>query len=225
MKHTAWTILTVAAVLAMAGAAQAATLSWDFNNGGAAGVTLDWTVEKGYVCTTPGAAPWETGVCAATDASGTEAYDGAHPSFIFRSPTFQLDASGDILVNTWYGSASGTLPTKVSDIPENSLGDGAYGVALRDALTDDYVLVGPGSPGQGGSPMVWTAAALAPYVGKIYTLDYFDYNHANWGWLYFKDATVPGVYAPIPEPASATLIVMSGLAVLARRRRRGANRK
>jgi hypothetical protein len=112
-----------------------------------------------------------------------------------RSPEFKLNGTGDLTFQT-FGSKSPLAAVGVtpSTIPATAIvGGGFCGLALRDVAADAYVL----SKGQsednysdpaGFTTLSFTAAELAPYRndGKLYTLDWIDYDKAGgggWGWL------------------------------------------
>ncbi len=145
-----------------------------------------------------------------------------------HSPAFNLDGSGDM---TWqmFGTASPvSAPTSLTSAGIGSTalaGTGFMGVALRDVLTDTYVLWSAWS-GSTFAPAAFTdatftAAQLAPYAndGRAYTLDFIDNDKAPVAddhWVTLGGASIPG--SAVPEPATAALGGLGLLALLRRRR-------
>ncbi len=127
-----------------------------------------------------------------------------------QSPAFLLDGSGDLTCQM-IGTASGASapPLHSADITAAALpSTGFMGVALRDVLTDTYVLwqahtgtdFSPSNPGW--SDLVFTATQLGPYAnnGRAYTLDFIDNNTApthpgDDHWVILGGATIPGTLA------------------------------
>jgi hypothetical protein len=117
-----------------------------------------------------------------------------------RSPEFKLNGTGDLTFQT-HGSKSPLAAVDVtpSTVPEFAIeGGGFCGLALRDVATDTYVL----SRGQSVdlydvfTTLSFTTAELAPFAnnGKMYTLDWIDYDKlggGGWGWL--VNVSIPGV--------------------------------
>ena len=146
-----------------------------------------------------------------------------------HSPAFYLDGSGDM---TWqmFGTASpASAPTSLTSAGIGVTafaGTGFMGVALRDVLTDTYVLWSAWS-GSTFAPAAFTDASfttsqLAPYAndGRAYTLDFIDNDKAPIAddhWVTLGGATIPGS-ASVPEPATAALGGLGLLALLRRRR-------
>ena len=141
-----------------------------------------------------------------------------------RSPKFTLDGSGP-LTFTLFGSASPlTAPDVVpSAVPQIArVNNGFMGVALRDVDADAYVLSArlTANNYETWTTLGFTAAQLLPFVvaGGEYTLDFVDYNKLSPngdGWMIMGEVSIPGV----PEPATLSLMVLGGLAMLRRRRR------
>jgi hypothetical protein len=137
---------------------------------------------------------------------------------ILRSPTFLLDGSGDLSVDMIGGQGrGGSLPGE-EDIPLSPTdfsmfrtadveATASQGFALRDALTDAYVLFGfsdvendgkmrdsdPPSRGQWQTVSI-PQEELEPFSnnGRSYTVDIYDSYLGGWGWIGFDTVVIPG---------------------------------
>ncbi|MCX6923038.1 MAG: hypothetical protein NT154_07500 [Verrucomicrobia bacterium] len=138
-----------------------------------------------------------------------------------RSPAFTLNGSGDLTFQL-IGSKSPMAAPNVapSEIPEIAMINGGFmGVALRDGDADKYVLsrgLSADNYGNTWTDLSFTAAELAPYAndGKVYTLDFIDYDKLGGptggdGWLILAGASIPGVAAAEP-PSSFKKILTFG---------------
>ncbi len=207
---------------AAAPAANAETVAWDFDTN----MDMDGWTQIYPASTVPPADPapslwasydnWWFGPDPGHLGDGWEDSD----TQFGRSPEFTLDA-GDVIWLQFLGGASpDAAPVAPSEIPEIAIVDGGFmGVALRDVDADVYVLSASltAENYDAWSYLTITAEELAGYVSatKKYTLDFIDYN---------KNPGVGGAWAilgaaSVPEPATLSLMVLGGLAVLRRRRR------
>ena len=234
ITRTSVRILTgsiVASIALLAGSAQAALITYTFPDlGSPTGANLEgwtsvfpanvdiWADYTGYFG--PGL-PVDGGHLG----DGFEDVD----TQLAHSPAFNLDGSGDM---TWqmFGTASPvSTPTSLTSAGIGSTaltGTGFMGVALRDVLTDTYVLwsAWPGTvfaPVAAFSDASFTTAQLTPYAndGRAYTLDFIDNSKAPGvgdNWVTLGGATIPG--AVVPEPTTAALGGLGLLALLRRRR-------
>ena len=187
---------------------EAASISWDFFSGGATDLQ-GWTSLSGGVMLGPEGTGG--GVSASNNGAnfGGYAHDGGHVNVLFRSPTFELDGTGNLTFRIEGGGqccGQGNLPGNESAITigGNTVNGGGYqGAALRDVLTGNYLLTKRRSGDGGGyENLSWTAGELAPYAnnGQIYTVDYVDTYHGGWGWSNFDQVVVPGFLSDgLPE--------------------------
>eukprot|EP01062_Namystynia_karyoxenos_P073117 TRINITY_DN69965_c0_g1_i1.p1 TRINITY_DN69965_c0_g1~~TRINITY_DN69965_c0_g1_i1.p1 ORF type:complete len:3098 (+),score=817.94 TRINITY_DN69965_c0_g1_i1:65-9358(+) len=121
------------------------------------------------------------------------ARDGWHATAVLRSPEFVLSARSSIAVDT-YGAAT----PEVSVCYDRDLW-GFAGVALRDALTDIYLLnlTRAASAGNvtGFETLQWTPSQLRPFTGRRVTVDFIDAlctahcEEGRMGWIGFSRAT------------------------------------
>jgi len=145
------------------------------------------------------------GVAPGTGANpnGWNQRDGANAPFVFRSPAFNLEGSGDLTYWMFGGRSNGPAPGNFSGLGVGPRTD-FLGVALRDNSTGDYVLAKGKEAAANGSNngdhwamVAMTQAELAPYVGGSYTLDLIDDKDNGWGWGLLDDVTVPGNFGPV----------------------------
>ena len=150
--------------------------------------------------------------------------DGSHVALIARSPSFEIDAAGDI---TWQ-SVGGNAGIAV----DPGLGSGAYpyaamGVSLVRA--SDGVRVLSTETAQQGT-LTGYSFNITPYVndGNMYYLEVVDNlrpdTNTGWGYVEWDNFSIP--QAPpnvVPEPMTmlAVGLAFSGLGGYVRRRRRG----
>lgn len=139
-----------------------------------------------------------------------DARDSTTSTLWLRSPSFVLDSTGDLSFYLFGGQGSGaaTLPANESGIAtgEGATNPGFIGVALRDNVTGDFVLVAtrPSSGGpfqQVGFTQEQLAAATIP--GREYTLDLIDLDMFDWGWIALDSVAIPGT--PGVPPAYTTI--------------------
>jgi autotransporter-associated beta strand protein len=154
----------------------------------------DWTNVLGRVTYNDHRPP---GVGAAISPSNlTFAHDNAHQNVLFRSPTFELDGSGSLTFGMNGGEGPNDLPSNASELTAGITTDsGCMGLALRDAVTGDYVLTKRRSGnGDDYQTLSWSVGDLTPYAndGRIYTLDYIDTYSGGWGWSALQKVSVPG---------------------------------
>jgi hypothetical protein len=161
-------------------------------------------------------------------AGGSE--DSPHPTFLLRSPEFELNGSGDL--TAWLGGGGGSgaslAGTAVSALPSTTTEPGFQGVALRNVNTGNYVLSASRSgEGDDYQEVSFTASQLAALdQSATYTLDFIDQGHGGWGWVVMDTVSIPGATPgsgggggggdgdggdPVTiEPFSVTSITMSG---------------
>ena len=212
LKHTALALAVGAAVVLGADpSAHASTITYDFASPPAPNME-GWTSEFGNIWDNNDYYNWiaDNGHLGIID-DWLEAAELAH------SPAFTLDGSGNLTCKMiGHSSTNPAPPLHSADIGPLSIvggpGDGAFiGVALRDILTDTYVLwkAHPGSNFNITPPytdLVFTQAELASYAnnGRTYTLDFIDNDKGapdprpegstgKWGIL--GSATIPGALA------------------------------
>ncbi|MEZ6116433.1 MAG: PEP-CTERM sorting domain-containing protein [Pirellulaceae bacterium] len=135
---------------------------------------------------------------------------------ILRSPTFQLDGSGDLTIDMIGGAARADVPfdslgeeapTDPDFFNEFKDGTGFQGFAVLDVEANEYVAHGFSSGENDGKARatdpayraVWDTvtipqADLAPFAnnGKEYRVDIFDSFSGGWGWIGFDTVTIPG---------------------------------
>jgi hypothetical protein len=126
-----------------------------------------------------------------------------------RSPAFYLNNLGPLTFTLFGGGSAQTAPAYgPSAIPQLSAEGGFAGAALRDVLTNTYVLSKNRDGNSGdGQNVSFTAAQLAPFAnnGRQYTLDFIDYNKGGWGWTNMDDVSIPGTLVPAADMVSMTL--------------------
>ena len=137
---------------------------------------------------------------------------------ILRSPSFELDDSGPILIDMIGGSATGGDLTEADIqaiqppgfpgfLPVNKgEGEALQGFGLYDIAADEYVAYGwPQFTNDGKARSTdpatraeWETVEipkedLAPYVGdgKQYAVDIFDSHSGGWGWIGFDTVRIP----------------------------------
>ena len=152
--------------------------------------------------------PWETRDCL----GGTTCF-----TQILRSPTFQLDGSGDIAIDMIGGGAQSNRPfdPDFDDPPtdpewflEFKDGTGFQGFALLDVAAQEYVAHGfsagendgKARPDDPETRADWETVTisqdeLADFAndGKEYAIDVFDSYSGGWGWIGFDTVRIPAV--------------------------------
>ncbi|MBM3862553.1 MAG: hypothetical protein FJ385_01180 [Verrucomicrobia bacterium] len=127
-------------------------------------------------------------------AGGSE--DSPHPTFLLRSPEFELNGSGNLTAWLAGGSVSGVnlAGTAVSALPANTTEPGFQGIALRNVNTGTYVLSATRTgEGDDYQQVVFTSSQLASLdPSATYTLDFIDQGHGGWGWVVMDTVTIPG---------------------------------
>ena len=206
LKHSALALAVGAAVTFGASpSAHASTITYDFANPPSPNME-GWTSVYGEIWDNNSSWNWiaDNGHLGIID-------DLLESAELAHSPAFSLDGSGDLTGRMiGHASTNPAPPVHSADIGATSisggLGDGGFiGVALRDVLTDTYVLwkAHPGSNFDGPAAplytdLVITQAELAFYAnnGRTYTLDFIDNDRGapastgKWGIL--GSATIPG---------------------------------
>ncbi len=215
LKHTSLALAAGAAVVLGAGpSAHASTTTYDFADPSAPNME-GWTSVYGSIWDNNSEWGWiaDNGHLGIID-------DWLAAAELAHSPAFSLDGSGNLTCQMiGHPSTNPAPPLHSTDIGPSSIvggsGDGAFiGVALRDTLTDAYVLwkAHPGSdfvspPAPPYTNLVFTTAELAPYAnnGRTYTLDFIDNDRgapdsgdprgATGKWGILGSATIPGTLA------------------------------
>ena len=169
------------------------------------------------------------------NAGGNRAHDGAHVSFIFRSPTLNFSgagATGDLgggNVLSWgtsggagdqnnHGAGFYANPAAViADNSGNSHSAGQKGLAFLNLGTGNYDAV-LFNNGNGGTDTRNFSAADLTLAGvdltENYQLDFFETDQGGWGWgqmNFVNIASGAPVVAPVPEPASIAIWSLLGL--------------
>lgn len=126
-----------------------------------------------------------------------------------RSPALYLNNLGPLTFKLSGGQSAQSAPAYgPSAIPQLSATGGFAGVALRDVVSNTYVLSKTRNGNSGDAQDVsFTVKELAPFAnnGRQYTLDFIDYNKGGWGWTNLDDVWIPGTLAPAAEMTSMTL--------------------
>lgn len=126
-----------------------------------------------------------------------------------RSPAFYLNNLGPLTFKLFGGQSAQSVPAySPSAIPQLSASGGFAGLALRDVISNTYVLSKTRNGNSGDAQNVsFTAEELAPFAnnGRQYTLDYIDYNKGGWGWTNMDDVSIPGTLAPKADMTAMTL--------------------
>lgn len=186
-------LLAVAITALVAGSAQGAPITWDMMHT----IPGDWTAVSGGVALTAWGSNFGVGA-AISSTNSSYSYDGGQQeNLIFRSPTFELDGTGDLTFKlSGGGGNSSGQPANATDIAINGAptGNGWMGIALRDVATNEYVLIKQNGGGNGSWDTGWTATELVSFAnnGKIYTIDEIDTFNGGWGWIGLGNVTVPG---------------------------------
>jgi hypothetical protein len=146
-----------------------------------------------------------------------------HDPLIARSVPFVLD--GGAPLTFYYAGGKSDSDARFPNVVAPPLGTGpipidVMGIALRDYYTGERVLSTRFTSGNAGfyTLITWSQAVLAPFVGRVFTLDIYDtYGGEGHGWAHFAvdDITIPG---HLPEPAAAASALVCGMLLLSRRR-------
>jgi hypothetical protein len=111
-----------------------------------------------------------------------------------RSPQFAPDGSGDLTVQMARGRAHGVAPANETQVSYAADGTtGWKGVILRNVSSGAFVLAKPRvNEGDAMITVTFTAAELAPFVGVTCTLDLINAERGGWGWLSMDNVSIPG---------------------------------
>lgn len=155
-----------------------------------------------------------------TDVNGDlRGFNNSTNTVWLTSPKFVLESGTITIASLYLMAGSGTAPSTVNDISPTKSSTGWAGIALRD-LNGNFVLTY--NQATTWSPVVLSAATLAPFVGQTLTLDLISMNNSSGDFLYVnRPITISGTLdtTPIPEPASFAIFGLGGTwAILARRR-------
>lgn len=156
------------------------------------------------------------GGLAVTDAIGTfDARGSTHNTAVLSSPTFTLKglnaAAGinnffptEISFKLLAGGGNVAGPLNLSSLPAVSVDNGAagtnayLGVGLRRVSDGTYLLWGrrtTNAQNNNWQTVLWNettlaAACAADAPGTLYTLDFIDGGHGNWGWIAMDGVTM-----------------------------------
>jgi hypothetical protein len=233
-------VLNLTAATAVGASSANAAVVWDFNDqpGGDNG----WTAVNG--------AAWFAGDgvgAGQVDGGGIDdyfgginttgatrnAHDGAHVSFIYRSPTinFATTSSTDpVLEFDWFGgqgnqggAANFANPAGVGTGVTTDAG--LKGLALLNQTTGNYdaVYYDP-TDGNGVESFSLTQADLVGAGVSLtddYQLDFLESDDGGWGWTRLNQVRLDdNAVAAIPEPTSLSLFGLAGFALIFFRRRK-----
>lgn len=185
-------LLGTCALLLAAFPALSATLTYDFGGG-----LQGWTQLGGPTIRNA----WNSGGNAwgATANGSIYGYDGDDTydvTYWVRSPVFQLDGSGPLTVHLWGGLSHAACAANESLVPPDAQNNSGFkGVALREVATGNFVKTLSLTSGGQNMDLSLSVADLAPYAnnGKMYTLDFLDYDYGGWGWVGMDNVTIPGI--------------------------------
>jgi hypothetical protein len=215
--------------------AQAATITYDFNNGtlqgwhnrvwdtSANGGSGGWVDLAPNVTAMPGTINGGSIEPASSDNNlfgnnGTQidpvggSTDNHLNTLWLRSPQFAPDGSGDLTVQMARGKAHGAVPVdeaSVSYVADASTG--WKGVLLRNVSTGAFVLAKPRtSEGDAMVTVTFTAAELAPFVGVTCTLELINSERGSWGWLSMDNVSIPGTLRQSKLEVAAPSVTVGG---------------
>ena len=218
------------AVLALAlftASAQAATITWNFDDGTLQGWTNVSTSSvsggpESFVADEGGNEGGEPSATSGDDIVRPDPWgsrDDAHDTLHLQSTAFTLDDSGDLSLDLFGGKGSASSPvSNISSLPAAASGSGFQGVALHRVSDGQVLLSGRKFSNAGTQTITFSANQLDPYVGQDVQLNLIDYYHGGWGWVAMDTVSAPGTLV-IPEPASLSLLGLGGLMLISRRRR------
>ena len=233
-------VLNLTAATAVGASSANAAVVWDFNDqpGGDNG----WTAVNGaawFAGDGVGAGQVDGGGIAGyfgdinTTGATRNAHDGAHVSFIYRSPTinFATTSSTDpVLEFDWFGgqgnqggAADFANPAGVGTGVTTDAG--LKGLALLNQTTGNYdaVYYDP-TDGNGVESFSLTQADLVGDGVSLtddYQLDFLESDDGSWGWTRLNQVRLDdNAVAAIPEPTSLSLFGLAGFALIFFRRRK-----
>lgn len=121
-------------------------------------------------------------------------HDGSHPTLLLRSPEFTLNGSGPLTAWLDGGSGVGDLTgTTSANLPARPSEPGFQGIALRNAMTDTYVLSAMKASDNQWQQVAFTSLQLAALdQNATYTVDLIDQAQGGWGWLSLDTVSIPG---------------------------------
>ena len=148
--------------------------------------------------------------------------DYEHSTLVVTSPTFQIGAAAvqTIAFDLQSGMGSGSLVADFSLLPVNSSGTGFLGMALMRVSDGEYLLSASKAANGGTELFEWDSTALNTAISgdvstETYRLHLIDYDDS--GWAHVQTSTV--TLTAVPEPSSAALLGLGGLALIFRRRK------
>ena len=233
-------VLNFTAAAAVGASSANAAVVWDFND--QAGGDNGWTAVNG--------AAWFAGDgvgAGQVDGGGIDdyfgginttgatrnAHDGAHVSFIYRSPTINfatVSSTDPVLEFDWFGGAGNqqsaldiTNPAGVGTGVTTDVGQ--KGLALLNKTTGNYdaIYYDP-TDGNGVESFSLTQADLVGAGVSLtddYQLDFLESDDGSWGWTRLNQLRLDdNAVAAIPEPTSLSLFGLVGFALIFFRRRK-----
>lgn len=140
---------------------------------------------------------------------------GTHEPSVWRSKATQLTAQTEIRVETRGGTGSTASVTGKS--PKDGIPSGYVGVAIRDAAGNKWIVSKRRQvSGNNLETITFTPADLAPFAGKVVTIDVIDNASGPNGWIAVTKIDIkhtaprnpnspsgpaPPPQIPVPQPA------------------------
>jgi hypothetical protein len=120
-----------------------------------------------------------------------------HPNAALCTAPFYLTVDTTVSVETYGGRGALTnIDGQTAFIPGAAGSSGFLGIAIRDTAANLYLLSKCREENGDGSSSVETlsfsSSELAPFAGKLVTLDFVDTYSGAWGWTSFDKVTISG---------------------------------